>query len=236
MKLVFLGKIVDWIRKLLRGSLKMTFDKISLKHLDFQEQEVAKQTKENFPAYFDDATEGMNLYLDFIGDLMSKINNSNQQIEHYAFWQLYRNLYTMKAIYNLINTGHYFDVMILLRSVFESNITVFFLHKNPEHLNMAIRDYKQFGWKFSMSNRLTGLNQRVHDAYFVDYQNLCRFTHPNVLNITAMFSSNSEMNSYPYGVLYSEKDALLTIYLFTRYLGMTLDCAQFVFQGIIKAT
>jgi hypothetical protein len=50
-----------------------------------------------------------------------------------------------------------------------------------------------------------------------------------------MFSATPQMNLFPYGIAYSEKDAALSIYLFLRHLGLSLDCVQFIFRKRIES-
>lgn len=209
----------------------MPLEIITLKDLDFQEQEVLKQTKSDFQTYFDNAEKGINLYYEFIHLLMEQIPNSNAKIEHYTFLQLYGNGYTIKAIYNLINCGYYFEAMILLRSVLESVVTMFFLYKNPQHLDQAISAPENFGKKFSVAKRFKNIN---YPGGYGDFQNLCRFSHQATLNIISMFSATPQMDLFPYGIAYSEKDAALLIYLFLRHLGMSLDCLQFIFRKRVE--
>jgi hypothetical protein len=209
----------------------MALEIITLKDLDFQEQEVLKQTRIDFPSYFDNAEKGINLYYEFIHLLMEQIPNSNAKIEHYALLQVYRNAYSIKAIYNLINRGYYFDVMILLRSVLESIVTVFFLYRNPRHLDQAMLNPEKFQKKFSIKKRFENIN---YAEGYGDFQNLCRFSHQATFNIISMFSATPQMDLFPYGIAYSEKDAALSIYLFLRHLGMSLDCLQFVFRKRVE--
>ena len=209
----------------------MALEKITIQDLDFQENEVLRQTKASFPAYFDIAEKGINLYYDFLHELMEEIPNSDQKHEHYAFLQLYRNAYTIKSIYNLINTGYYFDAMILLRSVVESIVTILFLYKNPQHLNRAIMETEKFQGKFKIRERFEKIN---YAGGYGDFQNLCRFSHSATLNIVSMFSATPQMDLFPYGISFSEQNASLSIYLFLRHLGMLLDCLQYVFRKRIE--
>jgi hypothetical protein len=206
-------------------------EKITLEDLSFQESQVLRQTEADFPGYFRVAKKGIDLYWEFIHQLLEEIAKSDKKIEHYAYLQLYKNAYTIKSVYNTINLGYYFDSMILLRPALESIVTTLFLSRNPQHLDLAITEPKKFQDKFSIKKRFENIN---YTGGYGDFQNLCRFSHPSILNIIAMFSSRTEMDFFPYGISYNEQNASLCIYLFTRHLGMLLDCMQYVFRSRLQ--
>lgn len=210
---------------------KMTIEKITLQDLDFQEQKVLEETRKNFPNYFCVAEKGINLYLEFIKELLEQIPISNIKLEHYAYLQSYKNLYTIKLIYNSINFGYYFDAMNLLRSALESVVTTLFLSKNPQNLEQAIMDPKKFQNRFKIRKRFEVIN---YPGGYNDYQNLCSFSHPATLNIISAFSATPLLDLFPYGITYKEENAYLCIYLFLRHLGMLLDCMQYIFRSIIE--
>jgi hypothetical protein len=158
---------------------------------------------------------------------MEEINKSTSKFEHYTFIQFYRNFYSVKAIHNLIKTGFYFDAMSLLRSWLESIANIIFFSRNQQFIDSAITDPENFARKSSVRKRFKDTN--FNEGYS-DYQNLCRFSHGATLNIIAVFSASKDMGFFPYGIIYQEKDATLTMYLFTRFLGMSLDLIKTIFQ------
>lgn len=201
-------------------------EQINCNDLDFQENEVVKQTEENFAACLNIQREAITIYSEILKILIEGINENTSKFEHYVFLQFYRNFYSVKAIHNLIKTGFYFDAMYLLRSPLESIVNIIYLKKNMQHLDSIITEPDKFAKKFSIRKRFKAIG--FQDGY-TDYQNLCRFSHGATLNIIAMFSASKEMDLIPYGIVYQEKNAALTFYLFIRFLGMFLDCIKSIF-------
>ncbi len=200
---------------------------INYDDLIFQENEVINQTEENFSESLNIHKDAMNIYSELLKILMEEINKSTSKFENYSFIQFYRNFYSVKAIYNLIKTGFYFDAMSLLRPWLESIANIIFFSRNQQYIDSVITDPEKFARKFPVSKRFKDTN--FNEGY-TDYQNLCRFSHGATLNIIAVFSASQEMDLLPYGIVYQEKDATLTMYLFTRFLGMSLDLLKTIFK------